>query len=1571
MPSGTEASYANAASAAAEAQRSQISFQYLMVANGLTEEDLKQPDRVTSIEMVLDDYCCMKTLNIFTRLRSVCLIQQAISKIEGLDKCYELERLLLNENRITSLEGLGNCAALKQLHICTNAIEEIGNGLCGLVRLETLWIAENQLKGLQGLAHAPNLTEINVARNQLTTTVDAFNGNARLTKLNLSDNKIGSYREVLGLRNHPKLRELAFADPDWGENPICLLCNYATYTLYHLPQIQVHDRMRIGEDEHTAAQAAFSKKSLFYNMRVKLTRRQAAEGLRAARTLNEERAATLQREFEAVARTLRRFGAAARGREANPAETQPPPEAGEAGFGTAPLHRHARESRRELADTAAMWTALVRDVRSETEALARGLRMELQTGGNIRMEQGSLERDPWFRHIDELVTSRFRAEELAHFGVCDIKVVSVTRVHNRSLRIRFEQLLEDSESDSAKQVEYLFYVHDPRRPAADIRDVIEEGFVAGAASSAGENTAAAKGYDAAPKLLTNSVGVVLGSCLDYLASSQQGQAFARASQRALRLAAAAGEPARVDAKVTATAVSCGGQMLVCSTCLFNSQPDMPACFDSVAGDVRDQWIREPSGTALDAAAFGVPSPSSKIVDAAPAELEGGWRSVYRTGSDDPRQKVWHSSCPDAVLPEFLVEFDFVYSSGPLRSAIKPRPLEWGSVAGVIRDFAVYAQLGVPARAAPTAEEEIAEKPVSSLVLPDLVELPVNEIVTLANCVDPKLHILPTADTGALRNLLVLNLHGRGVRRIDAGVLELFPNLTDLLLSFNRIESLSWLPKSDTVKTLDVSFNLVQAISSLNVLPSLKHLDMSWNSLLSLEAVSVIARDVPELESLAFEGNPLARESRYRNTVLEKMTSLKTFDDREVAAIELGNAQDMVFAPTELTEDVLMKHSFSSKITTAPSKAPLDAAECGTARVSIAQLLSPPENGGSDAASIPPAPSSPSHSAGVTRANWQNVVEEIDLCGLDLTGITDLSRFTMLRRLRLNRNAITSVREIAASTSLEELAIEENQLDALSGLASLVNLRRLDAGANRLTGVLELSRLPRLSQLSLEDNYIDSFDTFASLHEVMELYLSNNLIEELRSVLMLKQLPKLIVLDLSGNDLCLVPDYRCYVVFHLRRLKVLDGSTITQVERQEAEEKFSGKITLEMLENHLGPSPTCYNFRSVDLSNQSLRELGNFMNDDMFPSLRELNLDGNPFTDIRNVGPFTKLMVLRLSRSKIDLEKGVIGDGEEFIGGLNTMPSLQVLDMAQCGITDMSFFERVRVGTLRILHLQGNEITRVEGISHLEHLRELVLDRNKVKILDENSFMGLKSLRELRMDENHLKSFEHIGPLPRLHALHLSSNRIAEMAELEKLRLLKQLVIVHLASNPVARKPLYRAYVINAVRLVRAVDGREVTEEERDKADLMLNPQDPKGLGQGVYMYTDVAGTAPGQAPPMNIGSLGTQPQAPAPGLPGPGAWAGEDNSRRVSSQFPTRAQGGGGSGASGGSGATGATGGSHHIGLGEDEAFRREDSQGRAAMAQVRSFGAGPSGEGGRARAGFQSRAQSAPRRPGPSGVGR
>jgi Leucine-rich repeat (LRR) protein len=98
----------------------------------------------------------------------------------------------------------------------------------------------------------------------------------------------------------------------------------------------------------------------------------------------------------------------------------------------------------------------------------------------------------------------------------------------------------------------------------------------------------------------------------------------------------------------------------------------------------------------------------------------------------------------------------------------------------------------------------------------------------------------------------------------------------------------------------------------------------------------------------------------------------------------------------------------------------------------------------------------------------------------------------------------------------------------------------------------LSHLTNLTQLSIEDNGISSLRGFESLLNLMELCIlslsysllfltssdiGNNKISDPKEVINLRNLQKLIIIDLAGNPLCISPNYRLYVIYRLARLKV--------------------------------------------------------------------------------------------------------------------------------------------------------------------------------------------------------------------------------------------------------------------------------------------------------------------------------------------------------------------------------------------------------------------------------------------------
>ena len=51
------------------------------------------------------------------------------------------------------------------------------------------------------------------------------------------------------------------------------------------------------------------------------------------------------------------------------------------------------------------------------------------------------------------------------------------------------------------------------------------------------------------------------------------------------------------------------------------------------------------------------------------------------------------------------------------------------------------------------------------------------------------------------------------------------------------------------------------------------------------------------------------------------------------------------------------------------------------------------------------------------------------------------------------------------------------------------------------------------------------------------------------------------------------------------------------------------------------------------------------------------------------------------------------------------------------ITDMASLKLGHLNELKVLFLQGNEIAKVDGLEGCHELRELVLDKNRIKFVD--------------------------------------------------------------------------------------------------------------------------------------------------------------------------------------------------------------------------------------------------------------
>ena len=70
-------------------------------------------------------------------------------------------------------------------------------------------------------------------------------------------------------------------------------------------------------------------------------------------------------------------------------------------------------------------------------------------------------------------------------------------------------------------------------------------------------------------------------------------------------------------------------------------------------------------------------------------------------------------------------------------------------------------------------------------------------------------------------------------------------------------------------------------------------------------------------------------------------------------------------------------------------------------------------------------------------------------------------------------------------------------------------------------------------------------------------------------------------------------------------------------------------------------------------------------------------------------------------------------------------------------------------------------------------------------------------------------------------MYLGFNRIADIAELDKLGSIPFPLEMTLGNNPVARKQLYRPSLIHRFPTLKFVDGKEISIEERERVELLF------------------------------------------------------------------------------------------------------------------------------------------------------
>ncbi|XP_074662952.1 leucine-rich repeat-containing protein 9-like [Tubulanus polymorphus] len=1342
----------------------------LCLTNGVNISKLgNEGPNIQRIETFFSGYPRITGLQHFPNLTCLIIMGQMIEEITNLPELKSLEELWIAECQVKDIQGLGTLTKLKKLFLYGNKIQKIKN-IEHLDCLEVLWLNGNRISRIEGLSNLKSVKELNLAENVIEKIGNSLNGFNELSSLNLSGNKLSSFKDITNLAQLPALTMLYLKDPQYAPNPCCLLCNYATHVLYHLPNLIRLDNLDVSSKTlRDLAETTVMKKKMFYNMKIKTLQRNTAELESIIESEHKEMLQTPQlrlRTLHSVIKDLER-------EISEIVENEPEKEDNASGDDDnddvdencdAEVKKYQLKIKL-LKERIKVWAKKYNEVifffkesceriRSWFYLCEQRLLAELDTGGNVRFEDGNLN-DTWFSSCHDLVLSRFCVSDYRDHNVTGIKIHRITRVHNRMLRMKFEEKLARLSEDDQdiycttknpsykKLLEYLFWVWDPELAGGHMepKRVLEEGFMD------------AESY----QQLGKDGGVPMTNSM--ILAEVHRMAHMRKISRTKTCMDNC--PFR-QGQIIVAKVYVGKRQQVCDNKQIN-KVFYPGCDSVYRPKKHDKTCR----------AQGVPGTSSgNNCDCVNKQCE------------------WFFFDNELVIPEYVVDFEYI-------TRLKPRNPLFQMTEGLLSNSEYKISHKFPD--APDDADVLEEDPVPT-------QRP--RLITLTDEL-----ILKITGANSLTSVTRLNLHGNGLTKLKQ--LQSLSSLKKLIVSFNELSRLDDLNHMH-LEYLDASFNKIDSLEGFKGMNKLKYLDISWNDLHSTrDEISVLRKHAQGLVTLDLRENNWQKPDSLRLRVIGRLKTLKTLNGEDVTENESTAAFRMA-AGSRISQVLLLSHSR------------LDTSRPRTLSLQpYAQVLAQTSH---------LKPDRLSEQDGI----WYSKVTALHLDNQHISKLSNLDRLENLRWASFNNNDITKLEGLESCIHLEELSLENNCISKIEGLSRLGRLRRLSLGHNFITS-LDVScfeKLLSLYYLSIENNQITSLNGIQKLKSLMELYFGNNWLCNIREIFYLKQLPNFVILDLYGNPVTKESEhYRLFIIYHLKSVKALDGIAVELSEGGTAKDTFGGRLTQDFVAERLGHAnfgevrelnfPNCF-IRSVDLG---LAE--------HFRNLRSINLENNNMTSFSGLIHLINLRVLCLNHNHIESvvpkpktngkAKTVqsINQANDFLNPENFTPlleSLEVLHLGYNSIKDMAQLQLSRLTGLKAIFLQGNEITKIEGLEGLQDLRELVLDRNKIKNVSEASFLNQWNLQELHVEENRIKDLSNLSMLESLQRLYLGMNRIQDICELEKLEALPNLLEISVVNNAVARRLLHRPMLVFRMQNLLVIDGIPVSEEERTKAELYFMEQ---------------------------------------------------------------------------------------------------------------------------------------------------
>ncbi|KAM4013887.1 leucine-rich repeat-containing protein 9 isoform 2-T5 [Anomaloglossus baeobatrachus] len=1383
----------------------------LCMCNGVNYDKIRQDGPATkTLEMFFSGYPKMLGLSYFPNLTNLTIVRQSIESICGLGSCPLLEELWITECQITRIEGLQDCLQLTKLFLYHNDITAI-EGLENLKKLEVVWLNDNEIEVIEGLDTLQSLKELNLAGNLIHSIGSCLDPNIHLERLNLSGNEISSFK-ITNLSRLPNLKDLGLKDPEYSPNPVCLFCNYATHVLYHIPQLQRLDTYDVSHKQiKDLAESTVMKKLMYYNMRMKTVHRQLREELEKLGDLKKKvkqapsdrikrlifQVKTLEgilsgndlqapnKHQKNVSKSCDLIEPQRDVKDCNSWRNQ------ESNGTDSDLKEQMCRKLCALKERVQFWTRRMDEIDTSHEnevvrtqrsfdLLAQFLQTELETVGNVRFEEGAPS-DSWFKSCYDLILSRFCASNFKTLGITGVKINRVVRVHNRILRFRFEEKLQDyldTEDGNAaanykKTLEYLFYTLDPNISIKEnnLLQILEDGF---------KVTKMSQLYDQEQEEavhLSNSLGLYQTSKLEQ-ETNQQTHHY---------------DPGLFKhGKLIISKVFLGHSVQAQEFLSINpaNYPDANSVF---------RPLRMTGSTPR---ATGDEICFSKEHEICDCSL---------------RRWEWFVFDTELVLPEYIVEYEYITQ--------EMSSMTCGLSSITAGEFSDEMKLD---------EDVISTEPVIK-PRPKLITLDEETIVSIGKSnMCSQITILNLHGNSLSQLKDISKLHG--LRRLIISFNEFTsledvsgsPNLEYLDASHNRVINLEGFKGMGKLKHLDLSWNLLtKTMDEMNILrrqaAHLHTLNVAHNpwqkpALVRMAAIGRL-KFLTHLDEVLVTKEEFSQSSKFSSgdqiTQASLQMSARTDNVKPRCLSLLPSAQIIAqISKNCLDPYAEINNSWYHMITTVNFDGQ------NLSRITNLDQL---EN-------LRWASFGNNHLRRIEGLENCVNIEELCLDGNCITKLEGLSKLVKLRHLSINKNRLTCFsRDVIDNLShLHFLSAETNHISSLAGLQKASSLIELYLSNNLICNNQEVYHLKGLNNLVILDLYSnpisvkhDSYRLFVIFHLSSLKALDGCAVDPVEC-----ENAK----DMFGGRLS--SDMVAEKIGHqnFTELQELNwrASSIRTVDLAPADQ-FRNIHTVNLENNNL----TSFSGLVFLTHVKTL-----YLNYNHIESILPRQKSQNPLTNRQML--HQKVNSSGYGQQGKNARDPLFGEPLSPI-----MQSLEVLHLGYNGISNLQQLQLSRLRNLKSLFLQGNEISQVEGLEGLQLLQELVLDHNRIKMITETSFAKQSCLVSLRMEENRLRDVNNLLPLVNLKKLFIGFNKIQEVSEVEKLEAVPTLQELSISGNPISRKMFHRHLIVLRLQNLQILDGIVVTSEERARAEMhFLEQQTSSGQTIEHPMSTLILSKAP-------------------------------------------------------------------------------------------------------------------------------